>query len=131
MRTRPDRGVNQNVSASIRGNASRLAPIISGRKKFANGPTMKAEVIMIIIVPCRPTRVMYCPAGHACSVGLSSSVRISMAFSPPMKKKIPTPKKYWMPITLWLVESRKYCPIAPPFSYRPVGQRVATNVRSS
>ena len=34
-----------------------------------NGPTMKADVIMIIIVPCRPTSEMYWPAGHACSVG--------------------------------------------------------------
>ena len=68
---------------------------------------MKADVIMIIIVPCRLTRVRYCPAGQACSTGRNSSVRISIAFSPPMKKKIPTPNRYWMPTTLWSVHSRK------------------------
>ena len=61
---------------------------------------MKADVIMIIIVPCRPTSEMYWPAGHAFSFGVRSSVRISIAFRPPIRKNAPTPKKYWMPITL-------------------------------
>ena len=74
---------------------------------------MKADVIMIIIVPCRPTSERYWPAGQAFSCGVSNSVRISIAFSPPMKKKIPTPKKYWIPTTLWSVVSRKYRPIPP------------------
>ena len=68
---------------------------------------MKADVIMIIIVPCRLTRVRYWLAGHACSTGRNSSVRINIAFRPPMKKKMPTPKRYWMPTTLWSVQSRK------------------------
>ena len=68
---------------------------------------MKADVIMIIIVPCRPTRDRYWPDGNAFSFGVSSSTRISIALIPPIRKNAPTPKKYWMPITLWSVLRRK------------------------
>ena len=107
MSTSPASGVSQNVSASILGNAIRLEPIISGTKKFPNGPRMKADVIMIIIVPCRPTRVRYWPAGNDVSFGDSSSTRISIALMPPIRKNRPTPKKYWIPITLWSVLNRQ------------------------
>ena len=64
-------------------------------------------MIPIIIVPCMPTSVRYCPAGKTWWSGRSSSMRISIAFRPPMKKKSPMPHRYWMPTTLWSVQSPK------------------------
>ena len=64
-------------------------------------------MIPIIIVPCIPTRVRYWPAGKTWWFGRSSSTRISIAFRPPMKKKRPMPARYWIPTTLWSVQSPK------------------------
>ena len=63
---------------------------------------------MIIIAPCRPTTVRYWPGENTGGFGRRSSVRISMAFRPPMKRKIPIPIRYWLPITLWSVLARRY-----------------------
>jgi hypothetical protein len=64
-------------------------------------------MIPIIIVPCRPTIVRYVPAGNTWLCGVRSSVRISIAFRPPMKKNSPIPQRYWMPTTLWSVQRLK------------------------
>ena len=48
-------GVSQNPTASIRGNAIRFEPIISGAKYWPNGPSTTDDIIIIIIVPCSPT----------------------------------------------------------------------------
>ena len=64
-------------------------------------------MIPIIIVPWRPTIVRYVPAGKTWWLGRSSSVRISIAFRPPMKKNSPMPQRYWMPTTLWSVQRPK------------------------
>ena len=48
---------------------------------------MTDDIIMIIIVPCSETIVRYWPGGEELASGLSSSARISIALSPPMKKK--------------------------------------------
>ena len=48
----------QNENASIRGNAIRLDPIISGTSQLPSGPTI-TELIIIIIVPCSLTIAMY------------------------------------------------------------------------
>ena len=60
-------------------------------------------MIPIIIVPWSPTTVRYWPAGKRWYLGLRSSKRISIALSPPMKKKSPMPQRYWSPTTLWSV----------------------------
>ncbi len=99
----PASGRSQNDSASSRGNAIRRLPIMSGTKKCPNGPRMMLETIMIIMAPCRPTIVRYWPGENTGEFGCRSSVRISIAFRPPMKKKIPIPIRYWLPITLWSV----------------------------
>ncbi len=52
------------------------------------------DVIMIIIVPCRVTTVRYCPGENTGADGESNSVRISIAFSPAMKKNTPIPPRY-------------------------------------
>ena len=106
-RTTPAAISNQNVNDSIRGNAILREPIISGTSQLANGPSTTDVSIPIIIVPCRPTSVRYWFGPNTCTLGWSSSVRISIAFNPPMKKNTPTPTKYCMPTTLWSVHSRK------------------------
>ncbi len=106
-RTTPAAISSQNVNASIRGNAIRRAPIISGTSQLANGPRIDEVIIPIIIVPCRPTSVRYWLAPNTCVLGFSSSVRISIAFSPPIAKKKPIPTMYCSATTLWSVHSRK------------------------
>ena len=49
----------QNESASRRGNAIRLDPIISGSRYWPNGPSTTDDIIIIIIVPCSPTTMRY------------------------------------------------------------------------
>jgi hypothetical protein len=49
--------VSQNPSASIRGNAIRFDPIISGAKYWPSGPRMTDDIIIIIIVLCWPTTI--------------------------------------------------------------------------
>ncbi len=54
----------------------------------------------IIIAPCMPTNVRYWLAPNTCVLGCSSSVRISIAFKPPMKKNTPIPTRYCIATTL-------------------------------
>ena len=68
---------------------------------------MAADIIISIIVPCRPTSDRYCPAFQSDSFGVSSSARMNIAFSPAIMKKNSTVTKYCRPITLWSVQSRK------------------------
>ncbi len=64
-------------------------------------------MIPIIIDPCRPTSVRYWLAPNTCTLGWSSSVRISIAFSPPTKKNSPIPIMYCLATTLWSVDRLK------------------------
>ena len=98
------------MNASIRGNAIRREPIISGTSQFANGPRIDEVMIPIIIEPCRPTSVRYWLGPNTCVLGWSSSERISIAFRPPIAKKKPIPTMYCIATTLWSVHSRKYRP---------------------
>ena len=82
-------------------------PIISGTSQLANGPRMPEVITPIIIVPCMPTRVRYWLAPNTCTLGCSSSVRISIALMPPTKKNTPIPTMYWIATTLWSVHRRK------------------------
>ena len=92
----------------------RRDPIISGTSQLANGPRIPEVIIPIIIEPCMPTSVRYWLAPNTCTLGWSSSVRISIAFRPPMKKNTPIPTRYCIATTLWSVHSRKYRPIPSP-----------------
>ena len=107
MRITPAAISSQKVNDSIRGNAIRREPIISGTAQFANGPRMPEDIIPIIIVPCMPTSVRYWLAPNTWVLGWSSSVRISIAFSPPMKKNTPIPTRYCIATTLWSVHRPK------------------------
>ena len=82
-------------------------PIISGTAQLANGPRMPEVMIPIIIAPCMPTSVRYWLAPNTWTLGCSSSVRISIALTPPMKKNTPIPTRYWSATTLWSVHRRK------------------------
>ena len=64
-------------------------------------------MIPIIIDPCMPTSVRYWLAPNTCTLGWSSSVRISIAFSPPTKKNTPIPTMYCLATTLWSVRQRE------------------------
>ena len=53
-----------------------------------------------MIVPCMVNSWLYCSLDRNCSPGAASSVRISRAISPPMKKKMKQATMYMMPIIL-------------------------------
>ena len=55
---------------------------------------MMLETIITIIVLCMPTMVRYWPGEKTGGLGRRSSVRMSIAFRPPMKKKTAIPKRY-------------------------------------
>ena len=95
------------MNDSIRGKAIRREPIISGTSQLANGPRIPEVMIPIIIEPCMPTSVRYWLAPNTCTLGWSSSVRISIAFSPPTKKNTPIPTMYCLATTLWSVQRLK------------------------
>ena len=75
---------------------------------MANGPSKPEVMVPIIIDPCMPTSVRYWLAPNTCTLGCSSSVRISIAFSPATKKNSPIPTMYCLATTLWSVDSVKY-----------------------
>ncbi len=85
----------------------RRAPIIKGMSQFPRVPATADEAIIIMIVPCSLTMAMYVPGPNTWFVGLSSSVRMSMANRPPVKKKSSTPTTYCIPTTLWSSVMRK------------------------
>ena len=85
----------------------RRDPIIRGISQFPRGPTTAEDAIIIMIVPCSPTIAMYVPGPNTWFVGLSNSVRISMARSPPVKRNRRTPIVYCIPTTLWSSVMRK------------------------
>ena len=107
IRTTPAAISSQNVNDSIRGKAIRRAPIMGGMTQLANGPRIPDVIIPIIIEPWMPTSVRYWLAPNTCTLGWSSSVRMSIAFSPPMKKNTPIPTRYCRATTLWSVHRRK------------------------
>ena len=107
MKTTPAAIRIQKLSDSIRGNAIRRLPIISGTSQLPSGPSTTEVSIPIIIAPCRPTSVRYWLAPNTCTLGCSSSVRIIIALMPPIRKKNPMPTMYWIATTLWSVHRRK------------------------
>ena len=71
-----------------------------------SGPTTIEDAIIIMIVPCSPTMVMYVPGPKKWLVGVSSSVRMAMANRPPVNRNVMTPTRYCIPTTLWSVVKR-------------------------
>jgi len=59
-----------------------------------------AEAMKIIRVLCKPTSVRYDCAFATDGTGVSSSLRMNIAPSPPMNRKARIITRYCMPITL-------------------------------
>ena len=103
----PAIGSSQNESAFRRGNAMSGAPSISGTAKFAspaNAGMMKRKIISVACTETRPLNV--CESTNW-SPGCASSARKNIAMSPPIVKKTNVVTRYWTPITLWSVLTRK------------------------
>ena len=103
----PATGSSQYDSAFRRGKAMSGAPIISGSTKFASpaktGMT-KRKISSEAWTLKRPLKVL---ASTNWRPGAASSARMSIAISPPTKRKKNEVTTYWMPITLWSVLGRK------------------------
>ena len=103
----PAIGSSQNDNAFSRGKAMSGAPSISGTAKFAspaNAGMMNRKIISVACIDTRPLKV--CESKN-CSPGSASSARNSIAIRPPVTKKISVVARYWIPITLWSVLTRK------------------------
>ena len=83
------------------------APSMSGTTKFArpaNAGMMKRKIIS---EAWTEKRLLYVCASKYWSPGFASSARTSIASIPPMTKKMIVVTRYWTPITLWSVLTRK------------------------
>ena len=103
----PAIGRSQNESAFSRGNAMSGAPSISGTAKFArpaNAGMMNRKIISVACTETRPLKV--CESTNW-SPGCASSARKNIAMSPPIVKNTNVVTRYWIPITLWSVLTRK------------------------
>ena len=97
---RPPKRNSQNEKAFSRGKATSGAPICSGSTRLANPNTTGVAYSSSMIVPCMVNSWLYCSFDRNCSPGAASSVRISSAISPPMKKNAKQVTTYMMPIIL-------------------------------
>ena len=103
----PAIGRSQNESAFRRGNAMSGAPSMSGTTKFAmpaNAGMMKRKIISVACTETRPLNV--CGSTNW-SPGCASSARKSIAMRPPIVKNTNVVTRYWIPMTLWSVLTRK------------------------
>src|SRR5919107_559085 len=103
----PASGSIQYDSAFRRGNAMSGAPIMSGRTKFASPAKtgmMKRKISSEAWTLKSPLNVL---GSTNWRPGWASSARMSIANSPPTKKKKNEVTTYWMPMTLWSVLTRK------------------------
>ena len=103
----PAIGRSQNESAFRRGNAMSGAPSMSGTAKFAspaNAGMMKRKIISVACTDTRPLNV--CESTNW-SPGWASSARKNIAIRPATVKKKNVVTRYWTPITLWSVLTRK------------------------
>ncbi len=103
----PAIGSSQNDSAFRRGNAMSGAPSMSGTAKFAspaNAGMMKRKIISVACTETRPLNV--CESTNW-RPGCASSARKNIAIRPPIMKNTNVVTRYWIPITLWSVLTRK------------------------
>ena len=103
----PAIGSSQNDSAFSRGNAMSAAPSISGTTKFASPANAGMTNRKIISDACTENRPLYVCGSKYWIPGRASSARTSSASMPPMMKKNIVVTRYWTPITLWSVLTRK------------------------
>ena len=103
----PAIGSSQNESAFSRGKAMSAAPSISGTTKFASPANAGMMKRKIISDACTEKRPLYVCGSTYWMPGFASSARTSSASIPPMRKKKIVVTRYWTPITLWSVLTRK------------------------
>ncbi|SHW02545.1 Uncharacterised protein [Mycobacteroides abscessus subsp. abscessus] len=94
---------SQNDSALSRGKATSGAPICRGSTRFAKPKTTGVAYNSSITVPCTVNSWLYCSLDRNCSPGIASSVRISSAMIPALKKNANDAARYIWPINLWSV----------------------------
>ena len=61
----------------------------------------------IIIVACAEKKPLTLPGETYCVPGVASSARTPSASMPPIRKTMNVVTRYWIPITLWSVLTRK------------------------
>ena len=83
------------------------APIISGMTKFARPANAGITNRKIISEAWTETRPLYSCGSRYCAPGFASSARKTIAIRPPARKKKIVVTRYWTPITLWSVLTRK------------------------
>ena len=83
------------------------APSISGTTKFASPANAGMTNRKIISVACTEKSPLYVCGSTNCVPGLRELARTSIAISPPTTKKKNVVTRYWTPITLWSVLTRK------------------------
>jgi len=96
----------------MRGNARSRAPIIMGKKKFPRVAGMEGmRKKKIITTPCIVNSLLYVSDDTRSPCGVRSSMRISVAKIPPMRKKKVIVPRYSRPMRLWsLVRSHDLMP---------------------
>ena len=103
----PAMGSSQYESAFSRGNAMSGAPSMSGTAKFAspaNAGMMNRKIIRVAWTETSPLNV--CESTNW-SPGWASSARKNIAIRPPITKNTNVVTRYWTPMTLWSVLTRK------------------------
>ena len=83
------------------------APSISGTAKFASPANAGITNRKIISDACTEKSPLNVCVSKNCMPGFASSARTSIASRPPIRKKTTVVTRYWTPITLWSVLTRK------------------------
>ena len=103
----PAIGSSQNESAFSRGNAMSGAPSMSGTTKFASPANAGMMKRKIISDACTEKSPLYVCGSKKWFDGRASWTRTSIARNPPARKKKIVVTRYWTPMTLWSVLTRK------------------------
>ena len=103
----PAIGSSQNESAFRRGNAMSGAPIISGMTKFPSPANAGITNRKIISDACTENSSLKVCVLTNWVPGRASSARTSIASRPAITKNTIVVTRYWTPITLWSVLTRK------------------------
>ena len=103
----PPKKNSQNPNAFMNGKATSRAPICKGITAFIKAKTSGIAAKKIIVVPCIVIISLYSPALTKSLFGTASWIRITIASSPPTKKKNPPATKYKMAIFLWSTVVKK------------------------
>ena len=96
----PAGGMSQKEAAFSRGKAMSFAPIMRGSMKLAKPENTGMIHRKSMTEPWLVMNRLYSAPLSRSTPGWLSSVRITMASAPPMRKNVKVVTKYWMPITL-------------------------------